>query len=151
MHPPWFSTPKLSTGEPIGLIDTYSAGACIVRPTLVLKYLKRAILFDRNPHGKSASRYRFISASFETQRGITFHSILLSMRGAERSSEVPHLADETHGDLPPLAGHLHFCAVDRRPLEALVVAPKQARGAAPSGILAIPRGGRGDVCLSWRT
>ena len=72
------------------------------------------------------------------------------MGAADRSSEVPHLADETHGDLPPLAGHLHLCAVDRGPLEALVVAPKQARGAAPSGILAIPWGGRGDVCLGVR-
>ena len=72
------------------------------------------------------------------------------MGAAGRSSEVPHLADETHGDLPPLAGHLHLCAVDRGPLEALVVAPKQARGAAPSGILAIPWGGRGDVCLGVR-
>ena len=72
------------------------------------------------------------------------------MRGPDRSSEVPHLADETHGDLPPLAGHLHLCAVDRGPLEALVVAPKQARGATPSGILAIPWGGRGDVCLGVR-
>ena len=50
-------------------------------------------------------------------------SHILQSMGIAVTSEVLHLADEPHGDLPPPAGHLRLRAIDRGPLEALVVAP----------------------------
>ena len=102
-------------------------------------------MFDRNPQLQSIDLFPSLPGRL---RAITFYFRAWSLRrrranrsaSSSGSSEVPHLADEPHGDLPSSAGHLHLRAVDRRPLEALVVAPQQARGAAPAGVLAVPEG-----------